>query len=258
MFALMFCVVGAYAENDNAATSREYVDTGLATKQPIVPGAGNNVVMTFDSTATNGIGTKNIYDPSGSYAAQQNALVTAATANAAMQMAINGEFVCDEWSTIDPTDCWLWKLKEPVAPSRNLFDISNIPTTYVNGGFGIINNGDGTLSVIRESSNSAQSTHKKLSELAPGLVVGSTYTLTLNTTEDELYRQIYLDEPAKLHWRSGQNQTITQDMLDSKALFYNAHIDTPAIISHIQIEPGTVATPYQPYGQNTYLPQNVQ
>ncbi len=113
IFAIM-CVVGiatAYAENENAATSKEYVDTELATKQPTIPAEGANVVMTFDSTATDGIGTKNIYDPSGSYMNQQNALVTAATANSAVQMAINGEFICTEYSTIDPTDCWLWGIK---------------------------------------------------------------------------------------------------------------------------------------------------
>ena len=104
-------IVTAYAENENAATSKEYVDTAIATKQPTIPAEGNNVVMTFDSTADDGIGTKNIYDESASYAEQQNALVTAQTANTAVQMAINGEFYCKEWSTIVENDCWLWGIK---------------------------------------------------------------------------------------------------------------------------------------------------
>ena len=57
---VMLCTFAVYAENENAATSKEYVDTELATKQPTLPAAGANVVMTFDSTATDGIGTKNI------------------------------------------------------------------------------------------------------------------------------------------------------------------------------------------------------
>ena len=34
---LVLCTFGAYAENENAATSKEYVDTELATKQPTIP-----------------------------------------------------------------------------------------------------------------------------------------------------------------------------------------------------------------------------
>ncbi len=122
LFAIicLFCVCGARAANENAATSKEYVDTELATKQPTIPAAGDNVVMTFDSNATDGIGTKNIYDPSGDYASQTDALVTAATANAAVQMAINGEFYCKEWSTIVENDCWLWGIKSELHNSPNL------------------------------------------------------------------------------------------------------------------------------------------
>ena len=110
----IMCVFGiatAYAENENAATSKEYVDTGLATKQPTIPAQGNNVVMTFDSTATDGIGTKDIYDETASYAVQTDALVTAGTANSAVQMAINGEFECVLYDPDNPTDCWWWNIK---------------------------------------------------------------------------------------------------------------------------------------------------
>ncbi len=108
---LALCTTVVQAANENAATSKEYVDTELATKQPTISAQGNNVVMTFDSTATNGIGTKNIYDPSGDYASQQDALVTAQTANAAVQMAINGEFECVLYDPDNPTDCWWWNIK---------------------------------------------------------------------------------------------------------------------------------------------------
>ena len=117
---LVLCTFGAFAENENAATSKEYVDTELAAKQPTIPAEGNNAVMTFDSTADDGIGTKQIYDETASYATQENTLVTAATANAAVQMAIQGEFVCTEYSTIDPTDCWMWT----IVPARHDAGIS--------------------------------------------------------------------------------------------------------------------------------------
>ena len=108
---MMLCTFGAYAANENAATSKEYVDTELATKQPTIPAEGNNVVITFDSTADDGIGTKEIYDESASYAEQTDALVTAGTANAAVQMAINGEFECVLYDPDNPTDCWWWNIK---------------------------------------------------------------------------------------------------------------------------------------------------
>lgn len=117
-------VSGTYATNDNAATSKEYVDTELATKQPTIPAEGANVIMTFDSTATNGIGTKQIYDESANYASQQDALVTAQTANAAVQMAINGEFECVLYDPDNPTDCWWWNIKS----KENLGN--TLPTGY--------------------------------------------------------------------------------------------------------------------------------
>lgn len=115
---LVLGTAGAYAANENAATSKEYVDTAIAAKQPTIPAEGANVVMTFDSTADNGIGTKQIYDESASYVSQETALVTAQTANGAVQMALNGELTCQEYSTIDPTDCWLWNLNS--VPERQL------------------------------------------------------------------------------------------------------------------------------------------
>ena len=252
---LALCAFGVRAENEPAATSKEYVDAELATKQPTVPAAGENVVMTFDSTATDGIGTKNIYDPSGSYAAQQDALVTAATANAAVQMAINGEFVCHEYSTIDPTDCWLWKIKEPVSPSRNLFDISKVQGPSRSGS--LVNNGDGSITVTDAIGNSAICNPDiKLSDMAPELVAGGTYTLSLDSTGRS--RSIYIWGSVKEYWKNGASKTITQDWLDAYVCFYanyNGVTPSTATISNIQIEEGTVATPYQPYGQNTFLPQ---
>ena len=251
------CVTTAYAENENAATSKEYVDTAIATKQPVIPAEGDNIVITFDSSADDGIGTKPIYDESASYASQQDALVTAATANAAVQMAINGEFYCKEYSTIVENDCWLWGIKEPVAPSRNLFDISKVPNTF---GYGSgTNNGDGTVTINADSNNTYYDTGIKLSQLAPGLVVGETYTLSL---QGRRYATLgWYNNQGQLssyeHWYSGASKVITQDMLDAHFAFQAASGKT-TIISNVQIESGTIATPYRPYGENTFIPQNVQ
>ncbi len=139
LFAIicLFCVCGARAANENAATSKEYVDTELATKQPTIPAAGNDIVMTFDSTATDGIGTKQIYDETASYATQENTLVTAATANAAVQMAINGEFICTRYDPDNPTDCWWWGIQaKDIVPNdyTRLEYIETTGTQYIDTG----------------------------------------------------------------------------------------------------------------------------
>ena len=108
---MMFCTFCAYGANENAATSKEYVDTAIAAKQPTIPAEGANIVMTFDSTADDGIGTKDIYNESASYASQEDALVTAGTSNTAVQMAINGEFECVLYDPDNTTDCWWWNIK---------------------------------------------------------------------------------------------------------------------------------------------------
>ena len=258
---MLFCATDAYAENDNASTSKEYVDAAIADKQPTVPAAGANNVMTYDSSATNGIGTKGVYDATGDYASQQNALVTAATANAAVQLAINGEFVCHEWNPNDNTDCWLWRIKDPVAPSRNLFDVSKIESLSLPGTTTrLVNNGDGTLTVTDTLANSAITTKTSLGVVAPGLIPGNTYTLSFDTTG--CGKNIVIRNSSgstRREWRSGTSVTITQDLLASDVYVYfyacyNGETPSTAIISNIQIEPGTVATPYQPYGENTYLP----
>ena len=56
IFAIcMLCTFGAFATNEEMATSREYVDAELTTMQPAIP-ATDTGVMTYDSTESTGIG----------------------------------------------------------------------------------------------------------------------------------------------------------------------------------------------------------
>ncbi len=103
---LVFCAAGVHAENMNISTSQYYVDTNAATRQDAAPANNANSVMTYDSTSPDGIGAKAIYDTTATYGEQKSALVTAATANAAIQNGINSEFVC-----ANPPKCNLWDLK---------------------------------------------------------------------------------------------------------------------------------------------------
>ena len=253
---------GAYATAGNDdATSKLYVDTTVATRQDAAPANNANTVMTYTDTAGT-TGTKGIYDATGSYAEQQNALVPADVANAAIMNAINMEFKCAEWNPnteIPETDCWKWQILNPVNPSRNLFNGDIIPNTLNSYG-GIINNHDGTFTVTAGPSNSYYRTTKKLSELAPGIEVGKTYILSFKSTTRQYMTLSYYDGQNNIHhymWYSGTPLQITETFFDATFAF-QASTGTTTTISDIQIEEGTVATPYQPYGENTYLPQNQQ
>ena len=116
----------ATASNDDA-TSKLYVDTTVATRQDAVDANTANTVMTYTDTAGT-VGTKGIYDATGSYAEQQNTLVSADVANNAIMNAINMEFVCAEWNPAfeEGVDCWKWRIHNTTehSASRNLFDIS--------------------------------------------------------------------------------------------------------------------------------------
>ena len=251
----------ATAGNDDA-TSKLYVDTNVATRQDAVDANNTNTVMTYTDTAGT-VGTKGIYDASGSYAEQQNALVPADVANAAIMNAINMEFVCAQWNPnteIPETDCWKWRILNPVNPSKNLFDISQILTHNPQTGAQMTNNGDGSITVTAPHYNSAVSTSRKLSQLAPGIVAGNTYTLSFDTTGTHKVVNLhcYGHTSDNVLWQQNTSKLITENLLDCTMMFYASGVDTTATISNIQIEEGTTATPYQPYGQNTYLPQNQQ
>ena len=94
LFLSLLFIGGASA--DSIPTSVGYVDTAISALQNKISAVDNNTVLTTTNTAGE-IGQKSIYDANGNYATQQNALVTAAVANAAVQNAIDGEFVCIEW-----------------------------------------------------------------------------------------------------------------------------------------------------------------
>ena len=243
------------AVGENILTTQSFVDSSVAQKQDKIP-ANNGVTQVLMNTGTPGnVATKDIYDSTGAYGTQTESLVTAEQFNAAVQNAIDTEFVCISWVNDDPNDeCLLVDIRGATEnQSKNLFDISQINSYESVNGRKLVNNGDGSITVRPISGDSAIGTRKTLSQLAPGLEVGKTYTLSFNTTGIAKY--IYLDPPYGSTWRSGASKTITQDMLNSKVAFYGSHPDlTPQTISNIQIEEGDTVTPYQPYGENVYMP----
>ena len=128
----VFITFSAFA--DKTPTSKSYVDAQVGTLQDTVPAVDTNTVLT--TTDTNGeIGEKAIYDSTQNYAAQQDALVTAEDANAAIQNGIDAELVCSEWNPNDPTDCWVYDVV--AAKPQNLLDPAHIHQGTISSGTNI-------------------------------------------------------------------------------------------------------------------------
>ena len=121
-----------------AVTSKSYVDSAVALLQDEIPAINTNIVLTNTGTAGE-IGIKQIYDESTDYALQQNALVTAETFNAAVQNAIDNEFVCIEASA---DGCLLYKTQINTLPSgyTRLEYLESTGTQYIDSGILATNN----------------------------------------------------------------------------------------------------------------------
>ena len=130
----------ATVTNDNA-TSKLYVDNNAEMRQDAVDANTANTVMTYTDTAGT-VGTKGIYDASGSYAEQQNLLVSADVANAAIMNAINMEFTCAEYNPNDDTDCWKWQIRATEVPTgyTKLEYLESTGTQYIDTGLRVKSN----------------------------------------------------------------------------------------------------------------------
>ena len=246
----IFIGFSVFAAGENVTTSKSYVDSILVPKQDIIEGTNDSPRVLTNTGTAGEYGTKDIYDSTDTYSGQMDALVDAATMNTAVQNAIDSEFTCIEYNPNDPTDCWLMDIRgKTEIQSPNLFDASKITNTSR-----IINNGNGSFTITTPSGDSGASTNKTLATLAPWLEIGKKYTLTIksNPTGAKVLLYYFPDRTKNTSWSSGVSKTITQEMLDSAFYFsFRAGITYDAY--DIQIEEGTTATPYQPYG-NIYVP----
>ena len=269
LFVLLGGVVfsGAFAAGENVPTSKGYVDAAVATKQDIIP-ANDGATQVLTNTGTAGeYGTKGIYDATGEYAAQTQNLVDAAAMNAGVQNAINSEFQCIEW--VDPndhsSDCLLFDVfGQTERRSPNVFDASQI----LNATGWTENNGvySGAIAYLYRLGN--------MNACTPGPCKENTqYTLSCIISVDEklesgpVYPNFYFrysdgtrkrailgpanpGETAYLVGVSDPQKTI-------EYIFANFNMLGRISISNIQLQEGTTATPYVPYG-NIYLPTVAQ
>lgn len=129
---------------------------------------------------------------------------------------------------------------------KNLFDVSKIVTSA-----SVINNNDGTVLV---KGAGGQSTGRIFGELCTDLKVGDTFTITLRSitsvadTKDGCY--IYVVGYGTL--TSHNTYTATEEMINGLTYVYKAPYAyqdqvTEGIVSEIQVELGTTATPYTPF-----------
>lgn len=131
---------------------------------------------------------------------------------------------------------------------KNLFNKYNLlsVTTDYRYRSGLLE--DGTIYVP----SNAMSSDITLKELAPGLKVGETYTLTATSTGD--YKYIWLKQAATT-WTFGKTLTIAESHLNSVVYFYTFGGDKTresAIVTDMQIEAGADATRYEPYSSEQF------
>ena len=124
---------------------------------------------------------------------------------------------------------------------KNLFNISKIESSDY-----IINNKDGSLTVITIDNSNGISCGKTLRELCEGIIPG-TYTLDAESTGSEKW--VYT--PAIDVWYYGTPKTLTDETLDSTLYFYASGLETTAKVSNIQLEFGSTPTAYEPYQPGT-------
>lgn len=121
---------------------------------------------------------------------------------------------------------------------KNLFNINALTLGTLNSN---IDYNTETITVNQYANGSYQT----LKALAPDLVAGETYTLSLKTTGNNPF--IYL-EGSNSVWMSGNSRVLTQAEIDDTIIVYGEHQSTATVyISEIQIEEGTTATEYTPY-----------
>lgn len=119
----------------------------------------------------------------------------------------------------------------PAGGGKNKFNINAIENV-TSGDGSIVNNNNGTITVSPPSNSGGISSGKKLSDIAPTLVVGESYYFNLTSTGTA--KQIYLLQAA-VAWTVNNSKTITQEMLDSDVYLYASGAGTTATLSEIII-----------------------
>lgn len=147
--------------------------------------------------------------------------------------------------------CWVKSYKTGlIAKTKNLFNINALtpytPETLPPHTAGRYN---GNIITKCDSGTSVSRSNKLLKELCPNMVAGERYILHFNTNgTGSQANTIYLDG-TETAWLNGYTHVVTEAELNGTVFFYGNYpsLDV-ATISNFQIEKGTTATDYVPYG----------
>lgn len=147
--------------------------------------------------------------------------------------------------------CWVTSYKTGlIAKTKNLFNINALtpytPETLPNNKAGVYN---GNIIARAGVGSSVCQSGKTLKQLCPDLVAGERFVLSYETNATTGgVQNIYLLEEDRM-WQNGYPIIITETSLNSIVCFYANYPDlTVATISNFQIEKGSAATDYVPYG----------
>lgn len=154
------------------------------------------------------------------------------------------------------------------STGKNLFDISKIGLIQ-GSNIAITNVTDNSITITTSGeyvSNGSINTQKKLKEVAPSLVVGSTYILSAQTVSAQ--KLIYLydtnDKSLSKSIKFGSSFIVDENDLERLVYFYGLSVQNgqgtgDCVISNIQIEEGSTATAYEPYKENNIsIPSGIQ
>ena len=147
--------------------------------------------------------------------------------------------------------CWVKAYKTAlIAETKNLFNINALtpytPETLPGSTAGRYN---GNIIARCDVGTSVGHSNKLLKELCPNLVAGERYILHFDTNgTGSQANTIYLNGTETV-WFNGYTHVVTEAELNGTVFFYGNYPDfTVATISNFQIEKGTTATDYVPYG----------
>lgn len=130
---------------------------------------------------------------------------------------------------------------------KNLFDISKVITAANEG---VVNNGDGTLTVNGYGRSGASP--NKLSDYCPTLKVGDTVILSMVVDANAM--PMMRLNGSSYNWNRNTTRTITATDLSSQVVFYNTGGTVSGKISNIQIEIGSTASDFEQFVGGTASP----
>lgn len=147
--------------------------------------------------------------------------------------------------------CWVKSYKTGlIAHTKNLFNINALtpytPETLPANTAGRYN---GNIITKCDSGTSVSRSNRLLKELCPNMVAGERYILHFDTNgTGSQANTIYLDGTETV-WLNGYTHVVTEAELNGTVFFYGNYPSFDvATISNFQIEKGSTATDYVPYG----------